>query len=131
MTRPREVMLDISDAACRTPRGIATVDLVFARGDTLTARTFARVFCGRCPIKQECQDIALTRREEYGVWGGLTPKQRRNLLAHGWQTCTWCKSTFAATSAREKLCSRKCRMSHKHRNEILGRMHGDTTSPNP
>ncbi len=39
----------------------------------------AQKVCHRCPIMQECRDWALSRYEEYGVWGGLTPRQRRDV----------------------------------------------------
>ena len=30
----------------------------------------AKRFCQECPVKDECLDGALTRREPWGVWGG-------------------------------------------------------------
>ncbi len=40
----------------------------------------ARRLCGTCPIAGECLEYALTNREPHGVWGGLTPFERRKLL---------------------------------------------------
>lgn len=31
---------------------------------------FAKSLCQSCPIKRECLDGALARREPWGVWGG-------------------------------------------------------------
>jgi WhiB family redox-sensing transcriptional regulator len=31
---------------------------------------FAKTICVDCPIKRECLDGALARREPWGVWGG-------------------------------------------------------------
>lgn len=39
----------------------------------------ARAVCNACPVREECLEYALTRPEVYGVWGGLTPVERREL----------------------------------------------------
>ena len=31
---------------------------------------FAKALCGQCPVRLECLDGALDRREPWGVWGG-------------------------------------------------------------
>jgi len=36
----------------------------------------AKVVCAGCPVIQQCREDALTRREPYGVWGGLTEEER-------------------------------------------------------
>jgi WhiB family transcriptional regulator, redox-sensing transcriptional regulator len=35
--------------------------------------------CKRCPVQPECLDYAVTMVEPAGIWGGLTPRQRRKL----------------------------------------------------
>ncbi len=42
------------------------------------ARAAKRV-CMECPVRAECLEYALRRRETEGVWGGLTPTERRRL----------------------------------------------------
>lgn len=45
-----------------------TVDLWFAeRGDDVER---AKAMCHACPLRRECLDGALARREPWGVWGG-------------------------------------------------------------
>ena len=39
----------------------------------------AKRICGRCDVKAECLQYALDREERYGVWGGLSERERRNL----------------------------------------------------
>ena len=39
----------------------------------------ARAHCRACPVRSECLDYALETRQKFGVWGGLTPAQRRRL----------------------------------------------------
>lgn len=40
----------------------------------------AKKLCATCPIQLECLRYAL-EHEQYGIWGGLTPRQRQKLLA--------------------------------------------------
>lgn len=37
----------------------------------------AKRYCNQCDAKQQCLYAALVTQEEYGLWGGLTPKQRK------------------------------------------------------
>ena len=37
----------------------------------------AKKTCAGCQVKQECLDYALDREDEYGIWGMLTPGERR------------------------------------------------------
>jgi WhiB family redox-sensing transcriptional regulator len=39
----------------------------------------AKLVCSRCPIRVECLTDALDRGERYGVWGGLSERERREL----------------------------------------------------
>ena len=43
----------------------------------------ARQVCAACPVRQPCLDYAITNRIAYGVWGGLTERERRALRS-GW-----------------------------------------------
>jgi WhiB family redox-sensing transcriptional regulator len=40
----------------------------------------ARLFCQGCPVRFECLAEALDNRIEWGVWGGMTERERRALL---------------------------------------------------
>lgn len=40
----------------------------------------ARVVCNGCPVRKECLAEALDNRIEWGVWGGMTERERRQLL---------------------------------------------------
>lgn len=45
------------------------------------ARTRAVEICTSCPVREECLQWALDSNQADGIWGGLTPRQRRRLLA--------------------------------------------------
>jgi len=36
----------------------------------------AKKLCAQCPIKQECLEYAVEAEEEWGIWGGLTARER-------------------------------------------------------
>ncbi|WP_205739713.1 WhiB family transcriptional regulator [Georgenia sp. SYP-B2076] len=50
---------------------------MFVRG---AAQRSARQVCFACPVRTECLADALTSATEFGVWGGLTERERRALL---------------------------------------------------
>jgi hypothetical protein len=46
----------------------------------LVERRHARDDCfGKCPVRTLCLQQALDNREQYGIWGGYYPEQRRAL----------------------------------------------------
>ena len=38
----------------------------------------AKRICGRCPVRSECLDYAVSRPEKYGLYGGLNEDERAN-----------------------------------------------------
>ncbi len=36
--------------------------------------------CGMCDVKSECLEYALRNRERFGVWGGVSERDRRKML---------------------------------------------------
>jgi WhiB family redox-sensing transcriptional regulator len=41
----------------------------------------AKAICRRCPVAAECLAAALARDERFGIWGGLSERDRRALTA--------------------------------------------------
>jgi WhiB family redox-sensing transcriptional regulator len=41
------------------------------------ANAQARSVCAACPVRLECLDHALDTDEKHGIWGGMTPDERR------------------------------------------------------
>lgn len=50
-------------------------------GTKRARETAAKVVCATCPVITTCREYALARREEWGIWGGLTATERRKILA--------------------------------------------------
>ena len=41
----------------------------------------AKALCAQCPVIAACREAALSAREPYGVWGGLSEHEREDILA--------------------------------------------------
>ncbi|MFC8491824.1 WhiB family transcriptional regulator [Streptomyces sp. NPDC057235] len=39
----------------------------------------AKKICGACNVRYECLEYALTHDETFGIWGGLSERERRRL----------------------------------------------------
>jgi WhiB family redox-sensing transcriptional regulator len=39
----------------------------------------AKAVCARCPVQAECLEWALEHDERFGIWGGLSERERRKL----------------------------------------------------
>jgi len=39
----------------------------------------AKSICNACPVRELCLDYALVAKEDFGIFGGLTPQERRLL----------------------------------------------------
>ena len=61
-------------------------DELFVRG---SAQRRAAALCRQCPVMWECAADALDNQVEYGVWGGLTERQRRALLKQHPEVVSW------------------------------------------
>ena len=49
----------------------------------------ARSLCAGCPVRLECLAEALDNRIEWGVWGGMTERERRALLRQRTDISSW------------------------------------------
>ncbi|WP_422744414.1 WhiB family transcriptional regulator [Mycobacterium sp. WMMD1722] len=41
----------------------------------------AKRICEQCPVRQNCLSFAVTSGQQHGIWGALTPRERRQLPA--------------------------------------------------
>ncbi len=58
----------------------------------------AKAVCARCPVVKQCAAHALSVREPYGVWGGLTEEDREFILT-GRRTADTVPTTTVEVSA--------------------------------
>lgn len=40
----------------------------------------AKKICNRCPVKTECLEYSLITEQEWGLWGGVSQRQRKTIL---------------------------------------------------
>lgn len=51
------------------------------RGGTRKRRDdAAKAICAQCPVINQCREYALAAQEPYGVWGGLSAEERREII---------------------------------------------------
>ncbi|MEI6253951.1 MAG: WhiB family transcriptional regulator [Mycobacteriaceae bacterium] len=86
----------VSQALCRA----SDPDQLFVRG---AAQRKAAVICRHCPVVTECGADALDNRVEFGVWGGMTERQRRALLKQHPEVSSW--SEFFAVQRKHRSVS--------------------------
>jgi WhiB family redox-sensing transcriptional regulator len=70
------------DAACHGD----DPDELFVRG---AEQRKAKLVCIACPVRTECLAEALDNRIEFGVWGGMTERERRALLRQRPDVTSW------------------------------------------
>lgn len=71
-----------AEAACRT----TDPDSLFVQG---AAQNRAKAICVGCIVRTECLADALDNRVEFGVWGGMTERERRALLRRRPHVTSW------------------------------------------
>jgi hypothetical protein len=74
------VIADIIGRGHVTPCASAGGDSMFPEPNQRAETAYAKRLCEGCEIRTECLDYALTNGEESGIWGGLSPADRKNLL---------------------------------------------------
>ena len=70
------------DAACNG----TDPDELFVQG---AAQNRAKLICMGCQVRTECLADALDNRVEFGVWGGMTERERRALLRRRPDVTSW------------------------------------------
>ncbi|MCG7610378.1 WhiB family transcriptional regulator [Mycobacterium sp. CnD-18-1] len=66
--------------------------------------------CNGCPVRQQCLQDALDRKESRGIRGGLTPNQRHQLARRiPPRSCKGCDATFMPGHHLVRYCTPECR----------------------
>src|SRR2546430_12722656 len=83
-----------SMAACRN----GDPDALFVQG---AEQNVAKRICRSCPVRYECLADALDNRIEFGVWGGMTERERRGLVRRPPQVPDW-RRMFEAALVKDR-----------------------------
>jgi WhiB family transcriptional regulator, redox-sensing transcriptional regulator len=75
----------------------AGLDTMFVRG---AEQNRAKNVCAGCPVKMECLAEALDSKLEWGVWGGMTERERRAVLKKRPNVTSW-RRLFEAARAEQ------------------------------
>ncbi len=55
----------------------ADADLFFPERGASTRK--AKAICTACEVKDECLDFAIQNGEKFGIWGGMSERERRRV----------------------------------------------------
>ena len=73
-------------------------DELFVKG---AAQNKAKQLCSGCPVRTECLAEALDNEIEWGVWGGMTERERRAILRKRPNVTSW--RVLLETAQREHV----------------------------
>ena len=85
-----------SRGACRS----TDPDTLFVQG---AAQNRVKTVCMSCPVRTECLADALDNRIEFGVWGGMTERERRALLRRRPNVVSWRRLLETARAEHERV----------------------------
>ncbi|WP_370132653.1 WhiB family transcriptional regulator [Streptacidiphilus sp. EB103A] len=88
------------DASCRT----GDPEELFGEG---SVQNRAKARCAGCPVSTECLAHALDGRVEFGVWGGMTERERRALLRRRPTVTSWRRLLEAARAEHDQSLDRR------------------------
>ncbi len=69
------------DAACREFDNVLFFGEDFGESELerQAREAHAKAVCQRCPVIEACLEFAMDTNQKYGIWGGLTDKERASL----------------------------------------------------
>lgn len=70
----------MAEASCASVGGDAWFPTKGGSNERADARTAQRI-CRSCPVQAECLSFGIEFSDDYGIWGGVLPKQRRGMAA--------------------------------------------------
>ncbi|MEI8056589.1 MAG: WhiB family transcriptional regulator [Actinomycetes bacterium] len=100
-------------AACRT----TDPDELFVQG---AAQNRAKVVCLACNVRTECLSDALDNNIEFGVWGGMTERERRALLRRRPHVTSWRRLLETAREEYEVALSDHAEIDLRERHVAAG-----------
>ncbi|KQB87217.1 Transcriptional regulator WhiB4 [Corynebacterium lowii] len=83
---PTDIVRDRDEWVMRAQCRHVDPDALFVQG---AEQRKAVYICQGCPVMSICRADALDNRVEFGVWGGLTERQRRAILRKNPEITSW------------------------------------------
>ena len=80
--------------------------------------------CSGCPVRFECLAEALDNRIEWGVWGGMTERERRLLLRQRSDVTSW-RSILVGNGNQQPSAQPAAPVLSPYRQEV--RRHGEAS----
>lgn len=74
----------------------------------------AKTVCMGCPVRAECLAEALDQKIEWGVWGGMTERERRQLLRQRPNVKSWAMVLMRQENARATRMASSTRAARQH-----------------
>lgn len=70
----------------------------------------AKAVCDGCAVRAQCLTEALERQEPWGIWGGLSERERRRLQTRLPRVarCSRCGGRYVKRTAGQKFCGDEC-----------------------
>lgn len=70
----------------------------------------AKAVCASCTVRAQCLFDAIERNEEWGIWGGLSERERRDWLTRlpRIARCSRCGERYRKTASGQKFCGDRC-----------------------
>lgn len=76
-----DILMDAIDASpVIPPCQVTDPEIWFANFEEKSKYRIAKAFCERCPVRRQCLEYAVENEEQFGMFGGKTPRERRNLV---------------------------------------------------
>ena len=94
-------------------------------GDVASAAR-AKAICARCPVRQECLDLAISNSEQHGIWAGLRARELTRAshaqsvgLVHKVECRNpACETLFIRGDGRRFYCSDRCAKANHVRQRV-------------
>lgn len=69
----------------------------------------ARATCAKCPVRVQCLQWAIDNREAQGIWGGMSPTERKAIIAAIPPPCAMCGEPLPDDRGPTRMyCGKKC-----------------------
>jgi WhiB family redox-sensing transcriptional regulator len=69
-------VLEHGKVPCQEAPDLFDLDEINKNGELDYQIRSCKMLCQKCPVQRECAEYAIVAKEQYGIWGGTTPRER-------------------------------------------------------